>query len=593
MKPKLFTAIFVTLLLSELLPLYAVLANNVPDPKITRVLIDKSVIELGEWITVTVNATNYGYRADEMYISISLPENPPMENIEIISSDLQSTYKLGPGDKVWGNYGKTYPITLQYPLVEGYKWGWEKGETKYLKFKFKPHKTGIFQIYVKTTAQTGGQWRYDPTSGTKDQQDEYVYVYEINVKPAYADLINKYFPMLIYDEKEKYFPTDFFYDDTDISNNHLKYDDSWPFTVYVHTSEFHSSDGKDYLCIEYWFYYVRDDGIKINVGDYEVIIGGHDHDWESVFVFLEKTGTEYNPAYAAYFHHVNIAFPPLEIIGDCWSLNKWGWPSFDLSDKTHPIVHVCRNTHASDEKTYLGYGLCWITIKKEGIYEFEIPVFEPCDGGKVLKVDNFNIVYVDDPDPSWPSESFGEVQAPWKRQRWNDPNYVLKPYRVIKSSFSILGLAETEGKLYLHVYDNESRHVGFNNETLEVEKQIPDSYYEDLGNTTFIILPENITNFIILIDATYAHNLTEEYNLSLATVRNNKIVDETTIINNINKGERQEFDVELSPTGEIIAIPEFSLFLTLPLFMIVTLPVAIVHRKKRYSIKQKIVPKDS
>jgi len=93
----------------------SVLTDNVPDPRIARVLIDKGAVELGGWVIVTVNATNYGYRADEMYISVSLPENPPLENIEIIGSDLQSTYKLGQGNKVWGDYGKTYPITLNTP----------------------------------------------------------------------------------------------------------------------------------------------------------------------------------------------------------------------------------------------------------------------------------------------------------------------------------------------------------------------------------------------------------------------------------------------------------------------------------------------
>ncbi|MEM2704608.1 MAG: hypothetical protein QXR45_15785 [Candidatus Bathyarchaeia archaeon] len=159
-----------------------VLAEHSPQPKIEQpILIDPDVVRLGEWVTVRLRATNYGFRADEMYISVSLPENPPLENIEIIDSDLQATYVLGPGDKVWGDYGQTYPIILQYPLVEGYTLGWENGQTKYLKFKFRPHRTGTFKLYVKTTAQTGGIWKYDPASGTKDQQNEFVYVYSVKV----------------------------------------------------------------------------------------------------------------------------------------------------------------------------------------------------------------------------------------------------------------------------------------------------------------------------------------------------------------------------------------------------------------------------
>ncbi|MEX0569212.1 MAG: NosD domain-containing protein, partial [Candidatus Njordarchaeota archaeon] len=183
MKRQPIIPILILILIPQVLPINEVTANQTPSLKIDSVNIDKTNIELGEWITVTIKATNYGYRADEMYISASIPENPPLESIEIVESDLQETYILGPGDKVWGDYGQTYPITLQYPLIEGYTYGWENQQTKTLKFKFKPHKTGTFHIYIKTTAQTGGQWKYDPTTGTKDQQNEYVYVYAANVLP--------------------------------------------------------------------------------------------------------------------------------------------------------------------------------------------------------------------------------------------------------------------------------------------------------------------------------------------------------------------------------------------------------------------------
>lgn len=184
MRGQLTLILFILILLLQGLFPQVVTANQTPSPKIDSVNIDKNNIELGEWITVTIKATNYGYRADEMYISASIPENPPLENIEIVESDLQETYILGPGDEVWGDYGQTYPITLQYPLIEGYTYGWENQQTKTLKFKFKPHKIGTFHIYIKTTGQTGGEWKYDPTTGTKDQQNEYVYVYEVNVFPS-------------------------------------------------------------------------------------------------------------------------------------------------------------------------------------------------------------------------------------------------------------------------------------------------------------------------------------------------------------------------------------------------------------------------
>ncbi|MEM2111853.1 MAG: NosD domain-containing protein [Candidatus Bathyarchaeia archaeon] len=149
-------------------------------------------IEMGEWATITVEARNDGEKANEMYISVSLPDNPPIDNIQIISHDLQDAYILPVGAEVWGDYGTTYPIILEYPLVEGFKENWETGETKTLQFKVKPHKPGIFHFYVKTTAQIDGLWNYDPQSGIKDQQDEYVYVYQIQARSPAVDLLVPY-----------------------------------------------------------------------------------------------------------------------------------------------------------------------------------------------------------------------------------------------------------------------------------------------------------------------------------------------------------------------------------------------------------------
>jgi hypothetical protein len=40
---------------------------------------------------------------------------------------------------------------------------------------------GYFPFFVKTAAQLGGEWTYDPNCGTIDQQNEFVRVFEINV----------------------------------------------------------------------------------------------------------------------------------------------------------------------------------------------------------------------------------------------------------------------------------------------------------------------------------------------------------------------------------------------------------------------------
>ena len=73
----------------------------------------------------------------------------------------------------------------------------------------------------------------------------------------YEEEIQKYFPHLIFDKDEKYYPTNFLFDDNNITNNPSSYNLSWPKTVYVHTVT-GTYNEKDYLVIEYWFYYVRD-----------------------------------------------------------------------------------------------------------------------------------------------------------------------------------------------------------------------------------------------------------------------------------------------------------------------------------------------
>jgi len=168
-------------------PLVNPKSSTCPDPTLVSINYPDS-IELGEWVTVTIEARNDGNEADEMYITASLPENPPIENIEILSHDLQNAYVLPVGSEVFGCYGKVYPVTLDYPLVEGFKENWERGESKTIQFEVRPQEAGIFQFCVKSTAQINGIWRNDPTSGTKDQQHEYVYICEIDVKPDHIDL---------------------------------------------------------------------------------------------------------------------------------------------------------------------------------------------------------------------------------------------------------------------------------------------------------------------------------------------------------------------------------------------------------------------
>jgi len=162
-----------------------------PYPKIISVDCPKE-IDLSDWITFTVKARNDGEKADEMYISVSLPDNLLTENIQIVSHDLQDAYILPVGSEVWGDYGTAHPLALQYPLVEGFKENWEKGETRTMQFRVKPLNRGTFRFYVKTTALKAGEWSYDPQSGIIDQQNEYTYVYAVSVNRVFVPTIDGY-----------------------------------------------------------------------------------------------------------------------------------------------------------------------------------------------------------------------------------------------------------------------------------------------------------------------------------------------------------------------------------------------------------------
>lgn len=154
-----------------------------PDPIITSVSFDKSSYRYGDWIEISVTAKNNG-PAGEMYLSISLPDNPSSSRISIVSGFNDPGIHL-PGKTVNSNYGQS-KVTLSYPLIEDYLVSWPNGASKTLKTKVKPEKLGTCTFYVKVVAFGAGTWTYDPTSGTKDQQNEYV---KVNTRQVSIDIV--------------------------------------------------------------------------------------------------------------------------------------------------------------------------------------------------------------------------------------------------------------------------------------------------------------------------------------------------------------------------------------------------------------------
>ena len=139
-------------------------------------------IEAGEWATISVVARNDGEMAEWQSIHMGFPSNPPPETLEIADHDLDMAEVHPQMTVLPANYGE-YNITSAYLMVEGVHEPWDYGEEHFMTVRIKPENMETFTFYVKTVSRVEGV-RPRPTN-TKDQQDEYVYVYEINVQPAH------------------------------------------------------------------------------------------------------------------------------------------------------------------------------------------------------------------------------------------------------------------------------------------------------------------------------------------------------------------------------------------------------------------------
>jgi hypothetical protein len=150
------------------------------------------------------------------------------------------------------------------------------------------------------------------------------------------------------------------------------------------------------------------------------------------------------------------------------------------------------------------------------------------------------------------------------------------------ASGTSITLQESQHHLYLHVYDSQGRHVGLNYTNNETDIGVPDAYYFDNSNGTItIVLPTYNSSFLAVVDAAFAQETIETYNLTITTLNNGQVIDKNSIQETIQKGSQTEYDIEISPSGTIITVPEFSPFLILPLFMIATLLAVILYKRKQ------------
>lgn len=109
-------------------------------------------------------------------------------------------------------------------------------------------------------------------------------------------------------------------------------------------------------------------------------------------------------------------------------------------------------------------------------------------------------------------------------------------------------LKENHHHLFLHVYDPQGRHVGLNYVTGQIELEIPDSYYRDDGNGSIIIVVPHIFDLMIVVDAAYAEDPLESFDLTV-TIKTDLGVFSETCSGNIIAGESHTFRTQVSEAG--------------------------------------------
>jgi hypothetical protein len=162
---------------------------NIEDKPSTSISVESypDSVKLGEVVRISIRGDNLGGQAEEGYFQISFPDNPT--EVTIVGSSASKSKIYWSGDQLWAGYGQ-YKINATYPHVEAWEAPWPSGGSRYLEIDVTPMSAGVFTFYVKMTVGSGGVWYADPSidgseSSLKDEQNEYVLSYTINVSASF------------------------------------------------------------------------------------------------------------------------------------------------------------------------------------------------------------------------------------------------------------------------------------------------------------------------------------------------------------------------------------------------------------------------
>jgi hypothetical protein len=158
--------------------------------------------------------------------------------------------------------------------------------------------------------------------------------------------------------------------------------------------------------------------------------------------------------------------------------------------------------------------------------------------------------------PHWPKpekNSFPVIDYQAWNQNPNEVYWILMNTKSISRDVvgSTVMLKESQHRLLLHIYDSVGRHVGWNSNN-QVEENIPGAiYFDDLNGTILVYLPANITNFKISVNAQYANESSETYELKTSFISSAFVFNQAAYQASIEKGKIQEYEVNISEDGVI------------------------------------------
>jgi len=153
---------------------------NTADPHWYSYSVSSASVTLGGYFDITLTVTNLAGSDVSQTAQLSFPS--AISSIQVMSSDMSASIHNS-GSTVNGCYSSC-TVTTSYPFAEGSA-SFATGQTHYITARVYPSQAGQFQVNYKTVALVYGSSGYasdwDPSSGSTDQQQEYVNSFMLTV----------------------------------------------------------------------------------------------------------------------------------------------------------------------------------------------------------------------------------------------------------------------------------------------------------------------------------------------------------------------------------------------------------------------------